>query len=113
MRPAVPTLAIGPGTRKGAAVTDQGRHDYAAGTTRFGEPTVRGISARFRCARCGDLAGVVRVIRAGTPVDMGTPLGKQVQERDGLVLDYFLGTAWHSATSDQLDVLGADPVLLP
>jgi len=107
MRPAVPTLAIGSGTRKGAAVTDQDRHDYAAGITRFGESTVRGISARFRCARCGDLAGVVRVIRAGTPVDMGTPLGKQVQKRDGLVLDYFLGTTWHSATSDKLDAVQA------
>lgn len=84
---------------------ERDKHDYASGITRFGEPTVRGTAARFRCARCGDLAGVVRVVRAGTPVDMGPPLGRQVEERDGLVLDFFLGTAWHSVTSDKLDAV--------
>ena len=88
-------------------MTDQDRHSPAVGVTRFGEPTSLGIAARFRCARCGDLAGIVRVIHAGTPVDMGPPLGKQVQERDGLVLDYFLGTAWHAVTADKLDAVHA------
>ena len=87
-------------------MTDQDNHS-GADVTKFGEPTVRGTAARFRCARCGDLAGIVRVIRAGTAFDMGPPLGKQVQERDGLVLDYFLGTAWHSATTDKLDAVQA------
>lgn len=88
-------------------MTDQDRHSPAAGVTGFGEPTSRGMAARFQCARCGDLAGVVRVIRAGSPVDMGPPLGKQVQERDGLSLDYFLGTAWHAAAGDKLDAMQA------
>jgi hypothetical protein len=59
------------------------------------------------------MAGVVRVIRAGTPVDMGPRLGPQAHERDGLVLDYFLGflgflgTAWLSAGSGMLDTVQA------
>ena len=86
-------------------MTEQDRHNYVSGVTRFGEPTVRGTAARFQCARCGDLAGVVRVVRAGTAVDLGAPLGRQVEERDGLVLDFFLGTAWHSVTIDKLDAV--------
>jgi hypothetical protein len=36
------------------------------------------------------------------------PLGQQMQERDGLILDYFLGTApWHSAVSGMLDAMQA------
>jgi hypothetical protein len=35
------------------------------------------------------------------------PLGQQIQERDGLVLDDFLGTAWHSALSGMLDAMQA------
>jgi predicted RNA-binding Zn-ribbon protein involved in translation (DUF1610 family) len=88
-------------------VTNQDSHSPVTGVTRFGEPASRGMAARFRCARCGDLAGVVRVSYAGNPVDMGSPLGKQVQERDGLVLDYFLGTAWHAAAGDKLDAVQA------
>lgn len=35
------------------------------------------------------------------------PLGQQVRERDGLVLDCFFGTAWHSAASGMLDAMQA------
>jgi hypothetical protein len=38
---------------------------------------------------------------------MGPPIGRQVQDLDGLVLDYFLGTAWHSAGSGTLDAVQA------
>jgi hypothetical protein len=43
----------------------------AAGITRFGDRIERGPAASFRCARCGGVAGVVRVARAGTTVNMG------------------------------------------
>jgi hypothetical protein len=53
------------------------------------------------------MAGVVCVIRAGTPVDMGPLLGGQAHARDGLVLDYFFGTAWLSFGSGMLDSVQA------
>jgi hypothetical protein len=102
-----PMLESESGIKEGAAVTDQNWPDHAAGVTKLGEPTRRGKPARFRCARCGDLAGVIKVIHAGSPVDVGPPLGKQVQERDGLVLDYFLGTTWLAAPGDKLDAVEA------
>jgi hypothetical protein len=79
----------------------------AEGITRLGEPAGRGTAASFRCAACGEMAGVVRVIRAGAPVDMGPRLGLQAHDHDGLVLDYFLGTAWLSAGSGMLDAVQA------
>jgi len=36
---------------------------------------------------------------------MGPPLGIETPARDGLVLDYFLGTAWHSVPSETLDAV--------
>lgn len=74
--------------------------------TQFGERTAHG-AASFRCAECGELAGVVKVSRAGTVVDMGPPLGREVQSRDGLVVDYFLGTAWLNASTTELDTVQA------
>ena len=86
--------------------------------TRFGERTANG-AASFRFAKCGELAGIVRVARAGTTVDMGPPLGRQAEDRDGLVVDYFLGTAWLAAGRAALDAVQAvidagtiDPVAL-
>ena len=38
-----------------------------AGTTRFGDRVRQGPAVSFRCARCRELAGVVRVARAGPP----------------------------------------------
>jgi hypothetical protein len=58
---------------------------------RYGEP-VPGGGASFRCAACGEAAAVVRLVRAGTPVNMGPPLGEETYERDGVVVDYWLGT---------------------
>jgi hypothetical protein len=77
-----------------------------AQVTRFGERTAHG-AASFRCAKCSELAGVVRVARAGTTVDMGPPLDRQAEARDGLVVDYFLGTAWHAADAEKLDAVQA------
>jgi hypothetical protein len=80
---AVPVLGkVNPGSR---TRSNQVREQTASG------------AASFRCAKCGELAGVARVARAGTTVDMGPSLGRQ--DHDGLVVDYFLGTAWHAATS--------------
>jgi hypothetical protein len=89
-----------------------------AGITRFGERTAYG-AAGFRCAECGEVAGVVRAARAYTPVDMGPPLGVETADRDGLVVGYFLGTAWLAAQPGALEALQAlidqgdtDPVAL-
>ena len=60
---------------------------------RYGEP-VRG-GASFRCGACGEVAGVVRLLRAGEPVDMGPPLSEQTYQRDGVIIDYWLrSTCW-------------------
>ena len=72
--------------------------------SRFGDWIERGPGASFRC---GELAGVVRVARAGTTVNMGPPLGIETPAQGGLVLDYFLGTAWHAQTGEILDAVQA------
>ncbi len=54
-------------------------------------------TASFRCAACGEIAAVVRAVPAGCPADMGPPLGPQSESRDGIVVDYFGGTAWIAA----------------
>ena len=74
---------------------------------RFGDRIERGPAASFRCARCGELAGVVRVVRAGATVNMGPPLGIETPDRDGLVLDHFLGTAWQAQSAEVLDAVQA------
>lgn len=78
-----------------------------AGVTRFGDRTAQGSAASFRCAQCGEVAGVVRVARADTPVDMGPPLGSEAYAQNGLVLDFFLGTAWQAETGEILDSVQA------
>jgi hypothetical protein len=86
----------------------------AAGTTRFGDRIPKGPAASFRCGECGEIAGVVRVSRGGS-----TAAGEASAGRDGLVLDYFLGTIWHADTGDVLDAVqalieqgNADPVTI-
>jgi hypothetical protein len=60
-----------------------------------------------RRAACGEMAAVVKVARAGTSVDMGPPLGHSTYDHDGLVVDYFLGTAWHAADTEALSAVQA------
>jgi hypothetical protein len=86
----------------------------AAGTTRFGDRIREGPAASFRCGECGEIAGVVRVARAG-----GTARGESSSGRDGLVLDYFLGTILHADTGDVVEAVqalieqgNADPVTI-
>lgn len=73
--------------------------------TRFGERIDQGAVASFRCAACGEMAGVVKVARAGTTVDMGPPLGREAYDRDAIVVDYFLGTASKFADAATLDAV--------
>jgi hypothetical protein len=40
---------------------------------------------------------VVKAVAADVPVDMGPPLGPHFQRSDGIVVDYFGGTAWWRA----------------
>jgi hypothetical protein len=74
----------------------------AAGTTRFGDRVPKGPAASFRCGKCGEIAGVVRVARGGS-----TACGEPSAGGDGLVLDYFLGTVWHEDTGDVVDAVQA------
>lgn len=66
------------------------------GPARFGQPTGES-AASFRCAACGEVAAVVRAVPADVPVDMGPPLGPESHRGDGIVVDYFGGTAWKLA----------------
>jgi hypothetical protein len=79
---------------------------------RYGEP-IPGGGASFRCAACGEVAATVRLLRAGEPASMGPPLGEQDYSRDGIVIDYWLGsTCWMAADPGSWqrvsDVLAAD-----
>jgi hypothetical protein len=72
------------------------------GIGRFGEPTAQGDAASFRCARCGDLAGVVCVARDEAPRGRGATGG------DGSVaLDHFLGGHRRAAAGVALDMVQA------
>lgn len=90
-----------------------------AGMTRFGEQIGQGAAASFRCAACGEMAGVVKIARAGTAVDMGPPLGPETYDRDAIIVDYFLGTGGKFADALTLDAVqeivssdAPDPVAL-
>ena len=63
---------------------------------RFGQRTGAG-AACFRCAACGEVAAVVKAVPAEVPADMGPPLGPQSHRQQGIVVDYFGGTAWKLA----------------
>jgi hypothetical protein len=65
------------------------------------------------------MAGVVKVARAGTSVDMGPPLGCETYDRDAVIIDYFLGTASKFADATTLGAVqvvvssdAPDPVAL-
>lgn len=60
---------------------------------RYGERTANG-AASFACAACGQPAGVVRATLAESPADIGPPLGITTSDRDGVIVDEFIGTAW-------------------
>ena len=63
---------------------------------RFGEP-VGEEAASFRCGACGEMAAVVKAVPAGQAADMGPPLGSRTEDRNGIVVDYFMGTTWKLA----------------
>jgi hypothetical protein len=44
---------------------------------------------------------------AGTPADMGPPLGATTSDRDGLIIDHFIGTAWIAASRAVLEAVQA------
>lgn len=77
-----------------------------ANPTRYGERTANG-AASFRCAACGEPAGVVRAALAEAPVDMGPPLGVTTSDQDGLIVDQFIGTAWVAASRAVVDAVRA------
>jgi hypothetical protein len=87
--------------------------------TRFGERIGQRTAASFRCAACGEMAAVVKVVRAENTVDMGPPLGRQTYDCDAVILDYFLGTAGKFGDAATLDAVqeivssdAPDPVAL-
>lgn len=72
----------------------------APGPGRYGEPTAGGGTS-FRCAACAEVAAVIRLLRAGEPANMGPRLGEQRQRRDGIIIDYWLGSTCWMATDPQ------------
>jgi predicted RNA-binding Zn-ribbon protein involved in translation (DUF1610 family) len=87
--------STGPGLPDVPAATGVG------GITRFGDRTRRGAAASFRCARCGEVAGVVRVARESAGADEGG------EAAGSLVLDCFLGTVRHAEESGNLNAVQA------
>jgi len=81
---------------KGLWAFDGGRCLQVTEPTRFGQRTGTG-AASFRCAKCGEVAAVVKAVSADVQADMGPPLGSQSHRRDGMVVDYFGGTMWKAA----------------
>ncbi len=83
----------------------------AAGITRYGE-RVGEQGAAFRCAECGEVAGVIRLVPAGQSANLGPPLGYRDQSADGVSLDGFLGTSWMAVdprSRDDITALVASP----
>lgn len=99
------TEISGRGLRAGAGWAWIRRWWRGPGFARFGQRVGQGIAAGFRCAKCGEVAGVVRVARAGTTVDMGPPIGLQTFDDDALVVDYFLGTSTSFADAVKMDTV--------
>lgn len=82
---------------EGRLPPDPGRH---------GEPTAGG-GVSFRCARCSEMAAVMRLVPEGTAVNMGPPFGEQTHERNGVVIDYWLGsTCWRAVDQDTWNRIG-------
>ena len=77
----------------------------ATGTTKFGQRIGQATAASFWCAVCDEMAGVVKVTRAGTTVDMGPPRSHEKYDRDAIVVDYFLGTASRLADAAKVDAV--------
>lgn len=77
----------------------------------FGQHAAGG-AVSFRCAACGEVAAVVRIVPASGRADLGPPLGRQAQDRDGIVVDYFGGTVWKGAGAGPYqavrEILGED-----
>jgi hypothetical protein len=68
---------------------------------RYGEHTATG-GVSFRCGACGEVAAVVKLLRAGDEADMGPPFGRQRQNADGVIIDYWLrSTCWMAAKHDR------------
>ena len=103
LREADARRASGPGP----GVADRGPVAVGvAGATRFGDRIRRGTAVSFRCARCGEVAGVVRVARAGAPDDLGRASSAGLTA-GGLVLDCFLGASRHAQEGGILDAVQA------
>src|SRR5579859_2263210 len=74
---------------------------------RYGEHTATG-AVSFRCGVCGEVAAVVKLLRAGEEADMGPLLGRQRQNADGVVIDYWLrSTCWMAANPPRWTRIGA------
>jgi hypothetical protein len=68
---------------------------------RYGEHTATG-GVSFRCGACGEVAAVVKLLPAGDEADMGPPFGRQRQNADGVIIDYWLrSTCWMATKPDR------------
>lgn len=72
-----------------------------------GERTGNEPAASFRCAECGVMAAVVKVVRKGGDTGIGPPPGREASDRDAIVVDCFLGTHAMSADAETADAIQA------
>lgn len=75
------------------------------GITRHGQPAARGRGASFRCARCGELAGLLRVVRPDDPPGSAPAPRRRARGRGGLALEHFLDDTWRPAGTEILDAV--------
>jgi len=71
--------------------------DHEPGSDAAGE-----AGTAFACTSCGAVAGVVRLVPAGAAVDMGSPIGEQRFDRDGAMIDRWIGGRnWQALDPDR------------
>jgi hypothetical protein len=70
-------------------MTDPAEHGVADGGSQ---------AAAFACAKCGGLAGIVRLVPAGDAADMGPQIGEEVHGADGVAIEGWLVNSWQRVT---------------
>jgi predicted RNA-binding Zn-ribbon protein involved in translation (DUF1610 family) len=64
---------------------------------------MQGRGANFLCARCGHVAGLLRLDYPEDPPDTAQLSGVRIRGRGGLILERFLGDVWRPAGTATFD----------
>lgn len=81
------------------------REERMTDATRFGQRTAPG-AVSFTCASCHEMAWTVRIVRAGTPVNMGS-LGERTWDQDRLTVESSSGTSRIAAPPARVEAVQA------